>query len=324
MQRRAVLLLGVVLVFVMAACAPKAQQPAAPEKTNIKFGILPILEVVPLYVAEQEGFFEKEGLNVELVLVKGAQERDALMQAGEIDGMWTDLVAVGLFNRDGPQIDVVATGFGSNPDLAMFRILAAPGSGLEKPEDLVDVPIGLSQNTVAQYLTERMLTGEGLAPEQIAIIEVSAIPVRFEQLMAGQIKAAALPDPLALGAMSSGATLIVDDRQYPQYSQSNIVFAKSMVDSSPETVRSFLKAWDEAVAALNKNPEAYRELLLEKGRVPDSIRDSYVVPKYPTRRLPTELEWQDVNEWMISKGLLDEQLPYEKSIVTEFYDAEAE
>ena len=64
-----------------------------------------------------------------------------------------------------------------------------------------------------EYLADRMLVAEGLKPEEIAKIEVGQIPVRFEQLMNGNLKAAALPDPLAQGAIAGGARLIVDDTE---------------------------------------------------------------------------------------------------------------
>ena len=50
------------------------------------------------------------------------------------------------------------------------------------------------------------------------------IPVRFEQLMNGNIQAATLPDPLAQGAMAAGAKLIVDDSKYADLSQSVLSF----------------------------------------------------------------------------------------------------
>ncbi len=180
-------------------------------------GLLPILDILPFYVAEQKGYFEAEGIKVEFVPVKSAQERDALMQAGEIDGMLNDLISTGLFNRDNAQIKIVSTARRAYPESSQFRVLAAPDSNLNTTRDLAGVPIGISQNTIIEYITDRLLEAEGLTPEQIEIVEVSAIPVRFEQLMASQIQAATLPDPLAQGAMAAGATLVVDDSRYTQY-----------------------------------------------------------------------------------------------------------
>jgi NitT/TauT family transport system substrate-binding protein len=284
------------------------------EDPTLKVGLLPILDVLPIYVAEQKGYFEAEGIKVEQVPAKSAQERDALMQAGEIDGMLNDLISTGLFNRDEVQIKIVATARRAYPESPQIRVLAAPGSGITSAQDLAGVPIGISQNTFIEYLTDRLLVAEGLPADQIQIVEVSAIPVRFEQLMAGQIKAATLPDPLAQGALAGGATLVVDDSKYTHYSQSVLSFSTGAVESKPNTIRKFLAAWNRAVADLNNNPDQFEDLMIEKGRVPESIQGTYRMPPFPTGELPSPDEWQDVVDWLLEKGLIDRPIAYESTV----------
>ncbi len=306
----------VVLLLSLGACAPGQEA----EDTNLKMGLLPILDTIPFYVAEQKGYFEEEGINVELVPVKSAQERDALMQAGEIDGMLNDLISTGLFNRDDAQIKIVATARRSYPESPQFRVLAAPDSGIVSTSELAGVPIGISQNTVIEYITDRLLQAEGLSPDQIEIVEVSAIPVRFEQLMAGQILAATLPDPLAQGAMAGGAELVVDDSQYTEYSQSVLSFSTEAIESKPNTIKKFLKAWNQAVGDMNSNPDQFSDLLIEQGRVPESIQGSYRMPPFPAGEVPSQTEWQDVVDWLLEKGLIDQPINYEDSVLAGFTD----
>ena len=304
----------VVLSLSLGACTPGQEA----KDTNLKMGLLPILDTIPFYVAEQKGFFEEEGINVELVPVKSAQERDALMQAGEIDGMLNDLISTGLFNRDDAQIKIVATARRSYPESPQFRVLAAPDGGITSTSDLAGVPIGISQNTVIEYITDRLLEAEGLSSDQIEIVEVSAIPVRFEQLMAGQIAAATLPDPLAQGAMAGGAELVVDDSQYTEYSQSVLSFSTAAIESKPNTIKKFLKAWNQAVGDMNSNPGQFSDLLIEQGRVPESIQGSYQMPPFPAGEVPSQAEWQDVVDWLLEKELIDQPINYEDSVLTGF------
>lgn len=309
-----------VLLLTLAACAPGGLLGQKTEDTSLKVGLLPILDTLPFYVAEQNGYFEAEGISVEFVPVKSAQERDALMQAGEIDGMLTDLISIGLFNREEAQVKVVATARRAYPDSPLFRLLAAPGSGITSTQDLAGARVGISQNTVIEYLTDRMLEGEGLSPDQVEIVEVSAIPVRFEQLMEGQIQAATLPDPLAQGAIAAGAILVVDDSQYTQISQSVLSFSTVAVDSKSSTIKKFLKAWNRAVNDLNSNPDQYTDMLIEKGRVPESIQGSYQMPPFPEGEVTNQAEWQDVVDWLLEEGLIDKPVAYEDSVLTDFVE----
>jgi NitT/TauT family transport system substrate-binding protein len=276
--------------------------------------LLPILDVLPFHVAAQNGFFDQVGIQVELVPVKSAQERDTLMQTGQIEGMLTDLISPVLFNQDEAQIMVVRTARQVFPDSPIFRVLAAPGSAVGSPTDLAGVPIGISQNTVIEYITDRMLENAGLPAEESASQEVSAIPVRFELLVNGEIPAATLPDPLASGAIAAGAVPVVDDTSVPELSQSILTFSTKALQEKPEAVRRFLQAWDMAIAELNASPDKYRDLLIEIGRVPESIQGTYQMPPFPEATVPTSEQLADVAQWALRKGLVKKDVPYERMV----------
>lgn len=309
-----VALVVVAIVGLVAGCVPLQQA----EDTNLKVGLLPVLDVLPLYVAQQNGYFTDEGISVEAIPVKSAQERDVLMQTGQADGVLTDLPSTALLNKENSRVRAIYTSRRPYPEAPMFRILAGPGTGFGVPADLKGVPIGISQNTVIEYLTDRILAAEGLAGDDLAILEVSAIPVRFEQLMNGNIEAATLPDPLASAAMAAGAKLIADDSQHPEVAQSVLTFSNDALTSKPGTVRKFLAAWNRAVVELNANPEKYRDLLIEQGRVPESVRESYQMPPFPEAGVPSESEVADIVSWMRERGLLSRDLPYQDVVDPSF------
>lgn len=290
----------------------------AGQDPTLSIALIPVMDTLPFYVAEQNGYFDDEGITIELVPVKSPTERDALLQAKEVDGVMTDLMTVGLFNRDEPQVKIVSMARKSYPDSPLFRLLSAPDSGIVSPEQLAGVKIGISQNTVIEYITDRMLENSGVPKDQIAIEEISAIPVRFEQLMAGQAQAATLPDPLAQGAMAAGANLVLDDSAFSEYSHSVLVFDLKVLKEKPETIVKFLIAWDKATEEINASPESYRSLLIEKGRVPESIQGTFTMPPFPRKDITSEAQWSDVVKWLQEKGLIHRVIPYDDAVDTSF------
>ena len=338
--RRLSLILVIVLAgLVVAACAPVvpaqqpsgtspaqpaaspnavATEPAAASSETIKLALIPVLDTIPIYIALQNGYFKEQGLNVETVPVKSPQERDVLLQTGQVDGVLTDLQGVGLLNKDAVKVKAVATARRPFPNAPLFRILASPKSDIQTPADLKGVEIGISNNTIIEYLTDKMLAAEGLAPDEIKKIEVGAITVRFEQLMNGNIKAAVLPDPLAQGAIAAGAKLIVDDSKYQDLSQSVLVFQDAALKAKPESIRKFLAAWEKAAREVNANPDKYRAVLMEQGRVPQSIQESYTMPPFPESGVPSQTEVADVTAWLKAKGLVGRDIPYSDMVDTSF------
>jgi NitT/TauT family transport system substrate-binding protein len=288
--------------------------PASGEVQTLKMALLPILDVLPFHVADQNGYYDQVGVKVELVPVKSAQERDTLMQTGQIDGMLTDLISPILFDQDEAQIKTVRTARKVYPGSPLFSILARPGSDVKSPLDLAGVEIGVAHNTVIHYITDRMLEHAGLSGDQIRVQEVSAIPVRFELLINGELLAATLPDPLASGAMAAGAVLVIDDTSVPDLSQSILIFSTTSLESKPEAVRRFLQAYEMAVDELNNHPEKYSGLLVEVGRVPESIQGTFKMPPFPEASVPTPEQLADVNQWMIDKGIVENQVPYDRML----------
>jgi len=316
----AVVLAVLVAANSLAACAPitPATPAAAPQEPTLKLALIPVLDTIPIYIAVQNNYFEAQGITVDLVPVKSPQERDVLLQTEQVDGVLTDLQGVGLLNKDAVKVKAVYTSRRPFAGAPLFRILASPKSDINAPADLKGVPIGISNNTIIEYLTDRMLAGEGLAADEIGKIEVGAITVRFEQLMNGNIKAAVLPDPLAQGAIAAGARLVVDDSAYAELSQSVLVFRTSTLAARPDTVRKFLLAWKQAVDEVNANPEKYRAVLMEQGRVPESLKDSYQMPPFPGVGVPTEAEVADVTAWLKAKGLVAREIPYTDMVDSSF------
>jgi NitT/TauT family transport system substrate-binding protein len=312
------IIIGVIIFSIISGSLLARKPVLASETGPLKIALLPILDSFPFYVAEAQGYFEKQGVQVQAVPVASGMDRDQLMQSGEINGMLNEMISSANFNREQIRVKIVSAARMAYPDEPLFRILSAPGSHIDTPAKLAGASIGISKNTIIEYVTDRLLAEENIPAAQIEKQSIPVIPERYQLLMQGRIKAATLPDPLAKSAMQAGADLVVDDAKYPRYSMSVLTFSIQTLEKRPGDVRGFLKAWDQAAADINASPEAHRELLLKKIRVPKNVRHSYKIPAYPRKKVPQPEQWADVMDWMISKGLLNQTLPYEDCVTTNF------
>jgi NitT/TauT family transport system substrate-binding protein len=69
-----------------------------------------------------------------------------------------------------------------------------------------------------------------------------------------------------------------------------------------------------AVEELNANPDNYRDLLIEKGRVPELIQGTFQMPPFPEASVPSEAQLADVVAWALEKGLVENDVPYERMV----------
>jgi NitT/TauT family transport system substrate-binding protein len=295
----------IALTVLLAACA---QAPA--ETPTLKIGLLPVLEALPIYVADAQGYFKSEGITVEYVPAASAAERDQLMQAGQIDGMINDLISTVLYNKETQKIAVVRFARTATPDSAQYSVLAAKGSGITKASDLKGVEVAISEGTVIAYVTDRLLQLEGLQPADIKTTNVVKIADRMQLLNQGNLKAATMPDPYSSLALQNGATVVVDDRAHNELGNSVLSFSTATLKAKPNTVKKFLAALEKAVNDVNANPDQYANVLTDKKLIPAPLAGKYKLPKFPAASVPTEAQFKDVEDWMTGKNLLKTNVPY--------------
>lgn len=286
-----------------------------PATMILKLAMLPILDTLPIYVAEEQGYFSTHGLQVVFIPAASAAERDQLMAAGEADAMVNDLVSVALYNRDEPVLKVVRFARVSAPDAPLYRIVAAKDSGIKTLADLKSVEIGISQASIIDYITDRLLRAGGLAPEDIKTIAVPKIPERMALLGQGQLKAATLPEPFATMAVQDGATVIVDDTAFPQYGNSVLSIRSSLLKEKPELVSIFLAGFDQAVKDINANPQQFTGLLEKYNLIPPAVVGKVAVPRFPEASTPTRSQFEEVVAWCLERELIDHRVEYEDAVV---------
>jgi NitT/TauT family transport system substrate-binding protein len=298
---------------------PAAQAPATQaEPVTLRLALLRILDTLPMYVAEQQGFFAQRGIKVEFIPVASAAERDQIIAAGQADGMINEIVSTLFYNKDAIQIQIVRFARTASANAPMYYLLASKQSGITTPAQLKGVEIGISQGTIIEYLNDRLLKAEGLTDADIKTIAVPKIDERMSLLEQGQLKAALMPDPFASLALQQGAVMVTNDSQHPQYGYSTIAFRKAVIDEHPEAIRAFLAAIEDATRLINTDPSKFVGLLTEKQLIPAPLAGTYKVSAYPTASVPSIDQWNDTLAWAKEKGLIKVDVSYADSVNPSF------
>jgi len=291
---------------------PTAAPTSAP--VSIKIAMLPILDALPFYVAQEKGYFNDQKLKVEFVPAASAAARDQLMQAGQVDAMINDLVSTMFYNKDKVNIVVVRFARVASSTYPQYRILAAKDSGIKDVNGLKGVPIAISEGSVIEYTTDRLLQASGLKKDEIKKVAIPNIADRLTALTNGTIKAANVPDPASSAAMAAGATVIIDDTKYPQYGNSVFSFSATFVQKNPEAVKGFLVALEKAVKDVNADKTKWNDTLTKNNLLSAALIGKYTLPDYPLASVPTEAQFKDVNDWAKDKGMVAKDLVYKESI----------
>lgn len=317
--------LAIVLVgsFALAGCsaadetpeteAPGTEAPAA-TPAEMTIGTLATQDSLPLWVAEQEGYFTTEGMpSVEIVTFQSAQECQAAFTSGAVDALMTDIIVAAKLHQSGTPVVIPTVMLGAETAEGRFAIVAAPDSGVKTMNDLAGVKVGVGSATVTELVLDKLMAEAGVPAADVAKEEVPKMPVRFQLLMSGQLKAASLPEPFVSLAVLQGASVVEggDDTQAAEnVSQSVLVVSAEYAgtDEGEAAVDALLAAWNSAVADIAVSPDSYRGTLVTKANLPQPLAESYAVSRYPVATEPSVEQVQMVLDWMTERGYLEGEL----------------
>jgi len=303
----------IIITVLLILAATVAVFPGSTEAADkVAFGVLPVMQALPLFVAQEKGLFAEEGVEVELIPFRSGLEKDAAMAAGQTQGYFGDMLTSMILGANLMPVRMVATIFNTTGDQRMFAILAAPGMGKPSLSDLARKGIAGSSNTVIEYVTTKLLESE-TPGAKLKMIETKNILARMPMLLQGQVPGAVLPEPLVTLVEGKGATVVADDRGLG-ITPTTLLFTKDFIDRNTDAVRSFLRAVSRASALINQEQEMARPIMIKYARIPEPLQQSIAIPVFIPPAVPEKELVMDVYNWLNNKGVLKNELTFDEMV----------
>ncbi|WP_437592114.1 ABC transporter substrate-binding protein [Sorangium sp. So ce1000] len=218
----------------------------------------------PLSIAEEKGFFDQQGVNVELVFNPDLYGMISDFTAGKVDGLpWTMEVVVRILAKE-PDVRVVLyLGQTAGADVIMAR------PEIEKISDLKGKRIAAKTGALGEMLVSEMLERSGLAIDDVTLVNASETDV-IPFLSNNTIQAAHTWEPYATQAAKSGAKAIFSSKETPGLFADFAMFRGAALRDRPDDVRAFIRAWFQAVEFWQAHPQEGNEIIAKALKIPAS------------------------------------------------------
>jgi ABC-type nitrate/sulfonate/bicarbonate transport system substrate-binding protein len=222
-----------------------------------------------LWAAWRRGYFDREGLDVEVVLMRGT--------APAVQAMIANSISVGLIANDGP-IAAVEQGM----DIAMIAgsskltHMLIGAKNYKTWEDLRGATIGASTLTSGTaFVLRRVLKIKGLEyPRDYKLLNVGGTSSAFAALSAGQIAAAMQAVPNAFQAQDAGFNVIGRMADlFPSYLLSAYSVRRSWAEKNRPRVVRFLKAVLQAKKWFEQDRKSATEFLAKEFQLSLSLAE---------------------------------------------------
>ena len=303
--------MALAMVGTMAGCT-KTKTEEVKETKKLSFGAMSSIDIVPIVIAKEKGYFEEEGLELDFQLFTAAKDRDAALQAGELDGVIADEIAISIYQNSG--IDMKITGATNGA----WTLVVGKDSGIENLEDLKGKKMAISENTMIDYLSDYIAEENGVNSSEIEKIAIPAMPARLEALRNKQVDAAILPAPFNDTAVADGGKGLADIDN-ADIMISAIGFLQDQIDNNEEAIKAFFTGYNKAVEYMkNTDLKEYEDIVIKTVGYSEDTKGNIILPELNTNYLPDAEKVQAVFNWSKNNGIISKDLKAEDVIINKF------
>jgi NitT/TauT family transport system substrate-binding protein len=208
----------------------------------------PTLSYTHLFYGQEKGFFSQEGLDLQVLVVRGVIGVSSLM-SGEIDVTCHAGSGFAAALRGLP-VKVVSV----SHDRPIHELIVAPSIG--SPADLKGKLIGVgSLEGTAAVMTRRILEAKGLDPQKDVTLLSMDNSVRYQSLLTGKVVGAMITPPATYLALDQGFRVFGRGKDYMRYLQTGVVTTDTKIKQKRGSIVRFLRAWNRALKFYHENPE---------------------------------------------------------------------
>jgi NitT/TauT family transport system substrate-binding protein len=278
-----------VIAATLVAIAPATLAADRPlQKINVAFSSISG-NMAALWVTQDKGFFRKNGLDVQVILIESGTTTAQALVAGDISFATLAGPAVIQSNLRGADAVMIA-GIVNTLTFQLFT-----ERGITRPDQFKGKSVGVTRyGSATDFAMRYALDKYGLdANKEVTILQLGNVPALLAAMEAGKIHGAMLSAPTSLRAKKLGYPMLADLQMLGlEYQHTSVATSRALIKSKPELVRDFMRAYVEGIHYAKTHRKETTEVLAKYLRtddkeVLDDTYESIVQTLVPEKPYPT-------------------------------------
>lgn len=270
-----------------------------------------------LYVAMEKGYFEQEGLKINIRFPSNANDAISLVAAGQADiGLYYQQDVIQARADQGVPVKSI----GAVVQGPLNIILSLKDKNINSPEDLVGKKVGYASTELSEAIVKSIMENVGAAYEDVTMIDVgfdlmSSMTTGNVDATIGCLVNHEVPQMEEEGFEVSWFDL--DDYGVPTYYEGVFLANDQAIANDSETLKAFLRASAKGFADMKADPEEALSILLanqneENFPLLESVERKSMetlLPMMETEDVKflsqSDACWQENIDWMHEQGLIE-------------------
>lgn len=318
-----------ILTLLLQACGGTAEPEPPEELIKIKVQLLPFMSYSIEYIAEEEGYFEEQGLDVEFIEMF-TREAVAALAVGEIDVL-SGFLSVSTMNAiaQGSSIRLVAGKGYVDADACSDRALLArkdlvESGGLDDVAQLEGLTISIDPVQVEGYVVEELLKTAGLTLDDMEVVALGSPVDDLAAFENGAIDLASSSEPWITRTVNAGNAVVWMPWGdiLPDFQVSVVLFGPSILDDNRDAGQRYLNAFFNAVAQYNEGKtDRNVELIMEFTELDRELVEEVCLSPVRSDGHINVQGVTDFQNWALAEGNLDAVVPEDLYFDSSFIDS---
>ena len=277
--------------LLLAACGGGDEDGATPGTTEpgktreVTVGVIPILDVAPIYLGVEQGFFEDRGLDVKLETAQGGAAIVPAIMSGQYQFGFSNNTSLLLARGQGLPLRAIAPGSASTGKVGedFAGVVVRADSAIQSAKDLAGKSVSINTlNNIGDTVIREAVRQDGGDPAAVNFVELP-FPDMPAAVAEGRVDAAFVVEPFLTIAEQQGARDVssVYAVATENLSVATYFTSEQMLQSDPDMVEAFSEAMVESQRYATENPDEVRRIITTYTQIDPGLIDQLTLPAFP-------------------------------------------
>lgn len=263
---------------------------APAELTPVTIGVIPIADTAAVWLGEDKGFFEEEGIDLTIETASGGAAIVPAVVAGDYQFGFSNVLSLMVAAENLP-LQIVSAAVATTGDTSkdMGAVITKADSGISGPADLAGKTV--SSNSIGNIndtTVRDVVDAAGADSSTIEFVEVP-FPEAIAAVENDQVDAAFVVEPFVTSAVEAGLNVVT--YAYADFDPKLDIaayFAKNDVDA--DLLEKFQTAMKKSLEFATDNPDEVRRIIGTYTQTPPEVLEKITLPLFPTEVNRSALE----------------------------------
>ncbi|MFF4781253.1 ABC transporter substrate-binding protein [Streptomyces griseorubiginosus] len=253
--------------------------------TTVRLGLIPIVDVAPVYLGQKKGFYDRRGLKLQISKASSGAAIVPGVAGGQFQFGFSNVTSLLIARSNGVPVKAVSNAIASTGVAGkdFTGVAVKKGSAIRSAKDLEGRKVAINAlRNINESAVRESVRKDGGDPDKVSFVELP-----FDQmpaaLDAGQVDAACAVEPALATIKGQGGRVIASQLVDVAANTTVAMYFTSerYQQQNPDVVKRFQEATAESLAYADAHPDEARQIVTTYTKIPASVLEQVILPKWP-------------------------------------------